>query len=85
MNNKAKKIQLKIEHAFLSVMQRVRYSYFIKQYPRYLQKMGVNFSGDINKTGFVAPSVSFDSKDYAKYITLGERTTISGGGVIISA
>ena len=74
--NKAKKIELKMEHAFLSVMQRVRYSYFAKHYPRYLQKMGVNFSGDINKTGFVAPSASFDSKDYAKYITLGENDNL---------
>ena len=81
--NVSRKIELKIEHAFLCVMQRVKYSYFAKHYPKYLQKMGVRFSGDIEKTGFVAPSISFDSKEYAKYITLGERTTISGGGIII--
>lgn len=81
--NVSRKIELKIEHAFLCVMQRVKYSYFAKHYPKYLQKMGVRFSGDIEKTGFVAPSISFDSKEYAKYITLGERTTISGGVLLL--
>lgn len=74
---KAKKIALKINLIYLKIMHRVKYSYYLKHFPLYLRKLGVNFSGDIAKTGFISSSVSFDSMDYAKYITIGEKTIIS--------
>jgi len=67
----------------LKIMQRVNYKYYSKHYPLYLHKIGIKFSGDISKTGFIAPSATFDSKDYGKYITLGEKTIISGGVVFL--
>ena len=78
-----KKIGLFIDQKFLFVMHRLNYKYYAKHYPLYLQKMGVKFSGDISKTGFIAGSVKFDSVAYANRITIGEQTTISGNVFIL--
>jgi len=72
-----KKLMLHMQHSFLKVMHRLSYKYYLKHYPRYLRKMGVRFSGDISKTGFIASNVKFDSIAYAKYIEIGENTIIS--------
>ena len=74
-----KKARLGTELAFLKFMQRVNYKYFKKHFPYYIKRMGVKFSGDINKTGFIATDVRFDSLAYAHMIELGEETIISGG------
>lgn len=78
-----KKISLGIRLLFLKLMQRVNYKYFKKHYPYYLQRMGVRFSGDIEKTGFIATNVKFDSLAYAHLIEVGENTIISGGVFIL--
>ncbi len=78
-----KKVSLKIELAYLRVMQRVHYKTYKKGFPRYLQRMGVRFSGDIHKTGFVAPGAKFDSVAYADQIEIGEETIISAGVFIL--
>lgn len=72
-----KKLFLKCELLFLKMMQQLNYKYFKKHFPRYLRRMGVRFTGDIAQTGFVAPSVKFDSMAYAKMIEIGENTIIS--------
>lgn len=77
MADSIKKVLLASELAFLKIMQRVRYKYYIKHFPRHLRRRGVKFSGDIDKTGFIAPSVKFDSLAYSEYIEIGEETTIS--------
>ena len=74
-----KKAGLFFDLKFLNVMHRLNYKYYAKHYPLYLQKMGVKFSGDISKTGFIAGNVKFDSVAYANRITIGEQTTISTG------
>ena len=76
MNN-FKKLLLHMELLFLKLMQRIRYSYYLRNYPLYLRKIGVKFSGDIKKTGFIASSAKFDSYTDGKYITIGEETIIS--------
>lgn len=58
-------------------MNRISYSYFLKHFPLFLRKRGINFSGDISKTGFIANNVDFDSLIYSKYITIGQKTIIS--------
>ena len=80
---KLKKIKLKLNLIFLKIMYRVKYSYYLKHFPRYLKKLGVNFSGDIQKTGFISTSVKFDSVNYAKYITIGERTIMSSNVLLL--
>lgn len=75
--NIMKKIGLLIDLIFLKLMQRFRYSYYLKHFPFYLKKIGVNFSGSMENTGFIASTVKFDSLSYAKYITIGENTIIS--------
>ena len=45
--------------------------------------MGVSFSGDIEKTGFIATSVKFDSLEYSHMIELGEHTIISSNVLIL--
>ena len=72
-----KKISIRFQQKIYGIIHRVNYQYYLKNYPRLLQKMGINFSGDIAKTGFISPSVAFDSFDYASHITIGERTIIS--------
>lgn len=74
-----KKARLYVDLKFLNVMHRLNYKYYAKHFPLYLQRMGVNFSGDISKTGFIASTVQFDSVAYANRITIGEQTTISTG------
>ena len=74
-----KKIGLFFNLKFLKIMQRVNYKYYLKHYPLYLKKMGVNFTGDISNTGFIASNVKFDSVAYANRISIGENTIISGG------
>ena len=69
---------------YLKLMQRVNYKYFKKYYPYYLRRMGVRFSGDIEKTGFVATNVRFDSLAYAPLIELGENTIISSDVLILA-
>lgn len=78
-----KKIKLLIQKKFLWLMHRVNYKYYAKHYPLYLQSMGVKFSGDLSKTGFIAGSVKFDSVAYAKHIEVGENTTISANVLIL--
>ena len=73
-----KKIALRLEQKFFSIVQRFNYKYYLKNFPYYLKRIGVNFSGDISKTGFIASDVMFDSLEYGKFITLGESTIISG-------
>jgi acetyltransferase-like isoleucine patch superfamily enzyme len=73
------KLSLKLQLLFLRLMQQLCYDYYRRHFPRYLKRLGVRFSGDIEKAGFVAADVSFDSIDYARYITLGERVIISEG------
>ena len=78
-----KKAGLFFNHQFLNIMHRLNYRYYAKHYPLYLKRMGIQFSGDISKTGFVADNVKFDSVAYANRITLGEQTTISSGVFIL--
>lgn len=72
-----KKVGLLFFRIFLAVMQRVNYKCYAKYNPLYFKKMGVQFSGDISKTGFIAGDAKFDSVAYANRITIGEQTTIS--------
>lgn len=72
-----KKIILGLNLLFLKTVNRLSYSYYLKHFPLYLRRRGINFSGDIGKTGFISSSVDFDSLMYSKYITIGEKTTIS--------
>lgn len=78
-----KKIKLLINLIFLKIMHRLNYKYYLKHYPLYLRKMGVNFTGDISNTGFIASNVKFDSVAYADKISVGENTIISGGVSIL--
>lgn len=78
-----KKMALFFNLKFLKVMHRLNYKYYAKHFPLYLQRMGVQFSGDISKTGFIASNVQFDSVAYANRITVGEQTTISTGVYIL--
>lgn len=78
-----KKAGLFFNLKFLNVMHRLNYRYYAKHFPLYLKKMGVQFSGDISKTGFIAGNVKFDSVAYANRITVGEQTTISTGVLIL--
>lgn len=68
---------IRTQQKLYSVIHRVNYHYYLTHYPLLLQKMGIHFSGDIKNTGFISSTVSFDSFDYAKYITIGEHTIIS--------
>lgn len=79
----SKKVFLLLELKFLKLMQRINYKYFKKHYPYFLKKMGVRFSGDIDKTGFIATNVTFDSLAYAHMIEVGEETIISSGVFIL--
>lgn len=78
-----KKVSLGTELAFLKVMQRLNYKYFKKHFPYFLKRMGVRFSGDIDKTGFIATNVKFDSLAYAHMIEVGEETIISSSVQIL--
>ena len=78
-----KKVGLFLNLKFLKMMQRLNYKYYAKHYPLHLKRMGIQFSGDISKTGFIATSVHFDSLAYANRITIGEQTTISAGVFIL--
>lgn len=78
-----KKLRLGLELLFLKIMQRVNYRYFKKHYPYFLRRMGVKFSGDIDKTGFIATSVKFDSLAYTHLIEVGEETIISDSVYIL--
>ncbi len=78
-----KKIRLLFDLMVLNVMVRVNYKYYAKHFPRYLQRMGVQFSGDISKTGHISSDTRFDSVAYANRITIGEQTTISTGVLIL--
>lgn len=78
-----KKVGLFFDLKFLNIMHRLNYKYYAKHFPLYLRRMGVQFSGDISKTGFIASDVKFDSVAYANRITLGEQTTISTGVFIL--
>ena len=69
-----KKVGLFFDQKFLSVMHRVNYKYYAKHYPLYLKRMGVQFSGDISKTGFIAGNVKFGIG-----ITI-ECSSCTGGG-----
>lgn len=64
-------------------MVRFNYKYYAKNFPLYLRRMGVQFSGDITKTGHICSDVKFDSVAYANRITIGEQTTISSGVYIL--
>lgn len=75
--SRIKKANIRIQQKMFGIIHRLNYPYYLKQYPLLLQKMGINFSGDISKTGFISSTASFDSFDYAKNITIGERTIIS--------
>jgi acetyltransferase-like isoleucine patch superfamily enzyme len=77
MADTIKKVLLASEFAFLKIMKRVHYKYYIKHFPRHLQRKGIKFSGDIDKTGFIASNVKFDSVSYMEHIEIGEETTIS--------
>lgn len=72
-----KKIILGLNLLFLKTVNRLSYNYYLKHFPLYLRKRGINFSGDIGKTGFISSDVDFDSLIYSKYITIGEKTIIS--------
>lgn len=77
MANIIKKISIRLRQKIYKIIHRVNYHYYLTHYPRLLSKMGIKFSGDIKNTGFISSTVSFDSFDYAKYITIGEHTIIS--------
>ena len=77
-----KKIKLLINLKFLKIMHRLNYKYYLKHYPLYLKKMGVNFTGDISNTGFIASNVKFDSVAYADKISVGENTIVGVGSVV---
>ena len=78
-----KKAGLFFSFQFLKIMHQLNYKYYAKHFPLYLKRMGVQFSGDISKTGFIAGSVKFDSVAYANRITVGEQTTISANVFIL--
>ena len=72
-----KKIGLGIEFYFLKMMNKISYKYYLKNWPKHLQRRGIKFSGDIANTGFIAPNVRFDSLAYSHLIEIGENTIIS--------
>lgn len=78
-----KKLILLFNLLFLKFMNRISYQYYLKHFPRYLRRMGIKFTGDINNTGFIASSVKFDSVAYAHMIELGENTIISADVFIL--
>ena len=78
-----RKIFLILNLNFLKIMHVLNYKYYLKHFPLYLKRLGVRFSGDISKTGFISNTVRFDSVAYAKYIELGENTIISANVLIL--
>ncbi|MBQ8605637.1 MAG: acyltransferase [Clostridia bacterium] len=78
-----KKIFLGIEFMFLKLMNRVSYSFYLKNFPKHLRRRGIKFSGDIANTGFIASSVHFDSLAYSNLIEIGENTIISADVFIL--
>lgn len=78
-----KKVILFFNLKFLKIMHRVNYKYYLKHFPRYLRRMGVKFSGDIEKTGFISNTVKFDSVAYAHLIEIGENTIMSSNVLIL--
>ena len=72
-----KKVYIMFMRKVYKYIHKINYPFYLTHYPRLLSKMGINFSGGTDNVGFISPSVSFDSYDYAKYITIGDNTIMS--------
>lgn len=78
--DRIRKVVLQYYFRFLC---KLNYNQYKKKYPQWLKKCGIRFSGDINKTGFIAANVNFDSQIYWPHISLGENTIISSDVLVL--